>query len=134
MPRKTIMCVDDEQVVLTSLISQLNNAFGNRYYYEGFTDPEDAYQFIDETYAEGLNIDLIICDWLMPVMRGDEFLVRVHRRFPDVRSIMLSGQADPESVQRAYNEARMLKFIPKPWDKDLLLGEVENALNTPVSV
>jgi DNA-binding NtrC family response regulator len=133
MNRKTIICVDDEQTVLKTLIAQLNNGFGSKYYYEGFTDAEEAFDFINETYADGGQIDLIVCDWLMPRIRGDEFLVRVHRRFPDVRSIMLSGQADPDSVNRAYNEARMLKFLAKPWDMDILLREVENALTAPAA-
>ena len=129
MPKKTIMCVDDEKVVLTSLIGQLNQTFGNKYIYEGFTSPEEAWEFIDEQYSEGLSVDLIVCDWLMPRMRGDEFMIRVHKRFPDVAMIMLSGQADQDSVERAKSEANMYKFIAKPWDKDELMGEIEQAMS-----
>jgi CheY-like chemotaxis protein len=129
MAKKIIMCVDDEKVVLTSLVGQLNNTFGNKFSYEQFTSPEEAWEFIDEVYSEGLNVDLIICDWLMPRMRGDEFMIRVHKRFPDVRMIMLSGQADADSVERARSEAKMYKFVAKPWDKDELMNEVRSALN-----
>ncbi len=133
MPKKTILCVDDEKVVLTSLIGQLNNTYGNQYIYEGFTSAEEAWEYIDELYAEGQTVDLIICDWLMPRVRGDEFMIRVHKRFPTVRLIMLSGQADQESVERARKEANLYKFVSKPWDKDELMREVYNAINTPVT-
>jgi DNA-binding NtrC family response regulator len=128
MAKKIIMCVDDEKVVLTSLIGQLNNTFGNRFLYEAFTGAEEAWEYIDEIYADGQTVHLIICDWLMPRIRGDEFMIRVHKRFPEVKMIMLSGQADQDSVERAKNEANLLKFIAKPWDKNELMGEVESAL------
>ena len=128
MPKRTILCVDDEKVVLTSLIGQLNNTFSNQFNYEGFTSAEEAWEFIDELYADGQEVDLIICDWLMPRVRGDEFMIRVHKRFPVVQLIMLSGQADKDSVDRAKAEANLFKFMAKPWDKDELMKEVQEAL------
>lgn len=128
MPKKRILCVDDEKVVLNTLMGQLYQAFGHRYLYESFTSPEEAEEFIDEVYAEGENVDLIICDWLMPRLKGDEFLVRVHKRFPEVALIMLSGQANPEAIERAQKEAHILAFVSKPWDKDQLMQLVQQAL------
>jgi CheY-like chemotaxis protein len=129
MPKKIIMCVDDEKVVLTSLMGQLNNTFGNKYTYESFTSAEEAWEYIDELYSDGLTVDLIICDWLMPRVRGDEFMIRVHKRFPTVQMIMLSGQADQDSVEKAKAEANLFKFMAKPWDKEELMNEVVSALN-----
>jgi DNA-binding NtrC family response regulator len=111
----------------------LNNTYGNQYIYEGFTSAEEAWEYIDELYAEGQTVDLIICDWLMPRVRGDEFMIRVHKRFPTVQLIMLSGQADQESVERAKKEANLYKFVAKPWDKDELMREVHNAINNPTT-
>lgn len=130
MAKKIIMCVDDEKVVLTSLVSQLKHTFGRDFQYESFMSAEDAWEFIDELYAEGLMVDLIICDWLMPRVRGDEFMVRVHKRFPHVPMIMLSGQADQSSVERAKREANLFKFVAKPWVKEELMDEVTKALAT----
>lgn len=126
--KKTIICVDDEQIVLTSLISQLKRTFGKEFEYEGFLSAEEAWEYIDELFAEGLTTDLIICDWLMPEVKGDEFLIRVHRRFPEVRMIMLSGHADAHAVERAKNEASLFKFIAKPWMKEDLMDQIKCAL------
>ncbi|MCS7188700.1 MAG: response regulator [Bacteroidia bacterium] len=128
MPKKRILCVDDEKVVLNTLMGQLYQTFGNRYLYESFTSAEEAEEFIDEVYAEGENVDLIICDWLMPRIKGDEFLVRVHKRFPQVSLIMLSGHANPEAIERAQQEAHILAFVSKPWDKDELMNLIQQAL------
>lgn len=127
------MCVDDEQVVLTSLISQLNNTFGDRFEYESFQSAEEGWEFIDEMFAEGEEIDLIICDWLMPRVRGDEFLIKVHKRYPDVPMIMLSGQADENAVERAKREAKLFKFVAKPWVKEDLMEVVANALGIRIA-
>jgi DNA-binding NtrC family response regulator len=123
------MCVDDEKVVLTSLISQLKSTFGRQFEYESFMSAEDAWEFIDEVFAEGEEVDLIICDWLMPRVRGDEFMVRVHKRFPNLPMIMLSGQADQNAVDRARSEANLFNFVAKPWVKEELMDEVRRALN-----
>jgi DNA-binding NtrC family response regulator len=128
MPKKLILCVDDEKVVLNTLMAQLTQTFGNRYSYESFTSAEEAEEFIDEVYAEGSDVNVIVCDWLMPRIKGDEFLVRVHKRFPKVALIMLSGQASPEAIERAQKEANILAFVQKPWDKDYLMGLIQKAL------
>lgn len=126
--RKIILCVDDEKVVLTSLIGQLNNAFGTQYAYEGFTSPEEALEYLDELQEEGQQPDLIISDWLMPKLRGDEFLIQARGRFPKTRMMMLSGHADTVSVERAMSEAGLFRFVAKPWDKEELMREVELAI------
>ena len=128
MDEKIIMCVDDEKVVLTSLVSQLKNSFGDEFEYETFMSADDGWDFIDEIFAEGGDIELIICDWLMPRVRGDEFLIRVHQRFPDVPMIMLSGQADETAVERAKNEANLFRFVAKPWVKEELMQVVRQAM------
>jgi DNA-binding NtrC family response regulator len=111
-------------------MAQLTQTFGNRYSYEAFTSAEEAEEYIDEVYAEGSDVHLIICDWLMPRIKGDEFLIRVHKRFPQVALIMLSGQASPEAVERAQKEAHILSFVQKPWDKDYLMNLVQKALES----
>lgn len=128
MPKKLILCVDDEKVVLNTLMGQFYQTFGSRYNYECFASAEEAEEYIDEVYAEGGDVHLIVCDWLMPRIKGDEFLVRVHKRFPQVALIMLSGQASPEAIERAQKGANILAFLSKPWDKDQLMDLVQKAL------
>ena len=130
MKKPTILCVDDEQIVLTSLIGQLNNFLGPQFNYEGFTDAGEALEFLQELQIEGSIPSLIISDWLMPKMRGDEFLIKVHKQYPAIQLIMLSGQADEECIVRAKKEANLFKFVSKPWDKNELIGDIKRALET----
>ena len=55
--------------------------------------------------AAGVTVPVVISDHIMPGMKGDEFLVRVHALLPDTRTILLTGQAGVEAVGRAINGA-----------------------------
>jgi response regulator RpfG family c-di-GMP phosphodiesterase len=84
----------------------------------------DALELIEELSDNGHSIVLIVSDWLMPGMRGDEFLIKIHHKFPEVIKIMLSGQADEDAIERAFTQANLYKCIKKPWSEDELVGGI----------
>ena len=75
---------------------------------------EEALELLDELAEQGHSLLVIVSDLLMPGMKGDEFLVQAHQRFPSVVKIMLSGQAEPAAVERARREAGLHEFLAKP--------------------
>lgn len=127
MKRKLILCVDDEKVVLNSLVQQLQYGLGNSYLYEIAESAEEAWEIIEEVQNE-IEMVLIISDWLMPGMKGDEFLVVLHQKFPSVITMMLTGQADENAVKNAKNHANLYACLRKPWDKDDLIQNIKKAL------
>ena len=129
MSKPIILCVDDEKVVLKSLKTQLKSAFGNAYVYEMAESPADALELIDELNDDEISLILIVSDWLMPGMKGDEFLVRVHQKFPNIVKIMLTGQADEVAVNRAFHEANLHRCLPKPWSESELIDTIKTALS-----
>ncbi|MEG3862422.1 response regulator [Microcoleus sp. herbarium12] len=129
MSKPIILCVDDEKVVLKSLKAQLKSAFGNAYLYEIAESPADALELIDEFTEDAISIILIVSDWLMPGMKGDEFLIRVHQKFPKIVKIMLTGQADELAVNRAFNEANLHRCLQKPWSESELIETIKTALS-----
>ena len=70
-----IVCVDDEKFILDSLKTQLKSAFGDLYNYEIAESAVDALELIEELSDEGHSIVVIVSDWLMPGMKGDELLI-----------------------------------------------------------
>ncbi len=129
MSKPIILCVDDEKVVLKSLKAQLKSAFGNAYIYEMAETPADALELIDELNDDEIPILLIVSDWLMPGMKGDEFLIRVHQKFPKIVKIMLTGQADEKAVNRAFEEANLHRCLQKPWSESELIETIKTALS-----
>ncbi len=131
MTEAAIICVDDESVILESLQEQIGRHFGEKFVYEAAESGEEALEIIDELYEDGVKIVLIVSDWLMPGMRGDELLVRIHKQFGDeVRTIMLSGQADELAVERAKEEANLFRFLAKPWREEELIEVLSAALES----
>lgn len=123
-----IVCVDDEKVILDSLKTQLKSAFGNSYTYEMAENGIDALELIEELHEDGQCIVVIVSDWLMPGMKGDELLIHIHNKFPDVIKIMLSGQADEAAINHAFSQANLYKFVKKPWSESELVEDISEAI------
>lgn len=128
MTKPVILCVDDEKFVLDSLKRQLRSSFGNAYCYEVAQDAEEALELIQELSTEAIMIIIIVSDWLMPGMRGDEFLIRVHRQLPHIIKILLTGQADEVAIERARVEANLYRCLHKPWSQEELVETIQSAL------
>jgi DNA-binding NtrC family response regulator len=128
MSNSAILCVDDEMMILESLREQLQRHFGDRYLYEVAEGVEEAWQVIEELYAEGIRLLVIVSDWLMPGVKGDEFLIAVHKRYPEIVTVMLTGQADEAALERVRIEANLYACLRKPWTKEELVQIIETAL------
>ncbi len=128
MSKPVILCVDDEKVILHSLKTQLKAAFGDTYIYEIAEDGNDALELINELNQDETTIILIVSDWLMPGMKGDELLIRVHEQFPRVIKILLTGQADPQAIIRAQEQANLHCCLSKPWSEAELLATIKSGL------
>lgn len=126
--RPVIICVDDEKVILDSLKTQLKSAFGALYHYEMAESATDALELIEELSDTGHCIVVIVSDWLMPGMKGDEFLIHIENKFPAIVKIMLSGQADEAAVERAFTHANLYKLLKKPWSEAELVACVCEAI------
>ncbi len=130
MGKNFILCLDDEPTILTSLKGQLKRNFGSSYAYEFAESPEEALELIEELTHEDVDILLIVSDWLMPGMKGDEFLIKVHQKFPKIVKIMLTGQADRNAIKRATQEANLYKCIDKPWTEEELVNAIKSGINS----
>lgn len=128
MPKPVILCVDDEPVVLDSLKIQLKNAFRDTYGYEMAESSDEAWEILEELSKDNTNVVVIVSDWLMPGMKGDEFLIKVHQKFPNVLKIMLTGQADMEAIQQAIEQANLYRCLSKPWNSEELIATIESGL------
>ena len=65
----------------------------------------------------------------MPGIRGDEFLVRVHKKFPNIVKVMLTGQATPEAIERTTIEADLHRCLHKPWKESDLIETIDSGLS-----
>lgn len=118
-PGRTLLLVDDEENIVSSLVRLLRR---------------DGYNVL-KAYSgrEGLEllahneVGVIISDQRMPEMMGVEFLGKVKELYPDTVRIMLSGYTELDSVTDAINRGSIYKFLTKPWEDDLLRANVDEA-------
>jgi PAS domain S-box-containing protein len=132
MPKPTILCVDDELLILDSLKRLLRKALGKDYLIEVAGDGQEALELTNELIEEGYEICVTIADYIMPKIKGDELLRRIHEISPKTIKIMLTGQADIDAVGNAIKYANLYRYIPKPWHNDDLALTVKEAINSYV--
>ena len=126
MKKPVIVCIDDEPDVLNSLKIELKKAIGDRCIIETAEGGADALELLADLQADEYEIALVLSDYIMPDIKGDELLRRIHERSPDTLTIMLTGQADLEALSNAIKYAKLYRYIPKPWqNEDLKLTVVE---------
>ncbi|HEX5163094.1 MAG TPA: response regulator, partial [Steroidobacteraceae bacterium] len=69
--------------------------------------------------------EVVVTDMRMPGMSGAELLEVVQREYPDTIRLILSGQAETESVMKALGVSH--QFLSKPCDADILQGTIARA-------
>jgi PAS domain S-box-containing protein len=125
MNRMTILCVDDEINILITLRSQLMRCFPD-YAIEIAESGEEALTLVEELLSNGIEIPLVIADQIMPNMQGDQFLIELHARHPEILKVMLTGQASAEAIANVVNRGNLYRFMSKPWSEvDLKLTVTE---------
>jgi DNA-binding NtrC family response regulator len=117
----TIVIVDDEDMVLTSLNSFLD--LETDYDVKTFVSVNKALEYIKTG-----RVNLVVSDYLMPEMDGISFLAKVREIKPEVPRIILTGYADKENAIKAINNVGLFQYIEKPWDNDDLLIILRNGL------
>ncbi len=130
MPTKAILCVDDEQIVLRSLQSQILTHFGDDYLCEVAESAAEAMELLEELQADGVEVLMIVSDWLMPRVQGDEFLIQVHQTFPNIVTVLLTGRADDHAICRAQAQANLFQYLRKPWDETTLVTLLQSGLES----
>ncbi len=126
MKKPVIVCIDDEPDVLNSLKIELKKAIGDRCIIETAQGGEDALELLADLQADEHEIALVVSDYIMPDIKGDELLQIIHERSPHTLKIMLTGQADLDAIGHAIKYAKLYRYIPKPWqNEDLKLTVVE---------
>lgn len=126
---RAILCVDDEAIIVMSLKQELRSHYQDRFIYETALNATEAMEIIDELAADGITVITIISDWLMPGVKGDEFIERVHERYPDIKAIIITGHADQSSLDRLKENGKLSAVLRKPWASRDLIEAVDSCVN-----
>ncbi|MDY0165210.1 MAG: response regulator [Thermoguttaceae bacterium] len=115
-----VLLVDDDQNLLHGLVRALR-----RQPFQLFTarSGEEAMAVI-----KARPIDVLVTDYKMPGMSGNELLAWVTRNAPEIMRIVLTGHATTEAVIRAVNEGDVFQYFTKPCREVDLAMAIHNAV------
>ena len=127
MNKLEILLVDDEAIILLSLKMELKRRY-KQYTIHTVLNAELA---LDMLAQKGDKIALVISDWLLPGIKGDELLIHVNTHYPEIKKILVTGQAPDDVLSGIIELAGLDSCISKPWNSnelfsflDPLLGKV----------
>ena len=128
LPRRYIICVDDDRALLEGLTQQLEAAFAGTHEVEGAESAQEAIHLIEELCGAGCIVEMVVSDQVMPGMKGDELLSVLHEKYPEMITVMLTGQAGLDSAIHAINHAGLSRYLVKPWNDDEFLMTIRELL------
>ena len=129
METLNIICVDDQQEVLDSVMRDLR-PLTTHVRLEEASSVADCLQLIDQIDDDGDHVAIVISDQVMPGETGTELLGKVaaDRRFSKTRKVLLTGQATHADTINAINDGHIDNYIEKPWQPEKLLATVKRLL------
>jgi CheY-like chemotaxis protein len=114
---KRVLCVDDDSTIL-----QLRRLFLDAAGYSVLTAASGSEAL--ELLAERVDVDLVLLDYLMPGMNGDELAGKLRDRYPGLRLIAVSavGQLPPTLLNAVDSH------VQKGQDPEVLLSVMSTVL------
>lgn len=118
-PKARILCVDDEEVILSSFRKIL---VLDGYSVDTVETGQEALGLIQKHHY-----DFVFTDLKMPMMDGVEVTKAVKHMRPDIDVIIITGYASVETAVETMKYGAM-DYVQKPFTEDELLAFVKNAL------
>lgn len=116
---KKILIVDDS-MLLRRLVKKVLNSMG----YMDVVEVENGLEALNE--LKKAPFDLVICDYNMPHMRGDELFVQMKEdeRLKDISFIMLTANRDEDGLREQVGD-QTIKIILKPIKPETLKEKMQ---------
>ncbi len=118
--KKRIMVVDDDELMCRSIVRHLKK---KPYEVNYETSAIEAGKKIGEK-----DFDILISDYRMPGVDGIELIRKFKHFHPEGEALLVTGVMDFNLAVSAVNEGIVYKFVTKPFEVNLLLEFVNDAL------
>ncbi len=87
---------------------------------------EDGQQVLERLKTQ--HFDLILLDIKMPKVSGLQVMSKIHNHYPDIKTIILSGEASFENSRIAFRMGA-IDFLNKPYNPSELIGLIQQISN-----
>lgn len=129
MKKIKVLIVDDASFMRDIVRKGVRSSF------PGFILKEAADGSQAKSILKQEDFDLILCDWEMPKMTGEELLawIRTESRKPDTPFVMITSRGEKEHVVKAV-ELKANNYIVKPFTNEKLTDVVTRQLTQSLGV
>lgn len=125
--RELILIVDDEPQI-TELAAEMLAEEGYR-----VIQAKDGFQALKIYQQLGPQIGLVILDFFLPIMDGDAVFDELRALNPNVSVVLSSGFAEQNKLGAMLAQG-LRGFIPKPYTREKLLGQVRSTFDSARAV
>jgi len=123
--REAILCIDDESIILMSLVSDIKDHFGENIIYRASSDPAEVLDIVKSLIADGIDTITVVSDWLMPGKKGDELITEISVLFPNIRCVIITGHGKSSAMDKVRENPFICEIVDKPWRPDHLMKVIE---------
>lgn len=124
-----LICVDDQQEVLDSIVRDLRPLTG-KIRLEEASDEADCLSLLNQLHEDGEEVAIILTDRVMPYGSGLELLAAIAAdpRFANTRRVVLTALPQDDESQQAMDAGLIHAYLEKPWHQQELIRTLEEQL------
>jgi thioredoxin reductase (NADPH) len=115
-PRPVIVTVDDDPSVSRAVARDLRRRYGERNRIVRAESGADALDALRQIKLRGEEVAVILADYRMPGMNGNEFLEQAMDVYPYAKRVLLTAYQDTGAAIDAINRVDLDYYLLKPWD------------------
>jgi len=105
--KRTVLFVDDDEIVLQSLERGLLDESYNKLFVKSCNEALEILQREE--------VHVIVTDMRMPEMTGLELLRTIRKDYPHIIGMVLSGYEQDATLMKAADQGEIFRVITKPW-------------------
>jgi nitrogen-specific signal transduction histidine kinase/CheY-like chemotaxis protein len=120
-----ILLVDDEEVIRKNTAKLLRDFSHSVITAENGLDALGIIRNTDNKF------DIVILDWIMPKMNGDETLRIIRSLYPDLKVLVSSGFGTDKKLLESAAAYSKVFFLAKPYTPEEILEVISEMQNTP---
>lgn len=121
----SLIVVDDDPFIIQMLGFQLKKLVQiPDITFEYFTNPEEAFEGMENMLKNNINPVMLITDYQMPEMSGAELIRKSKALHPELSCVLLTGYANAIQVDDLVNDEMLDGFISKPWSEEDLTSTI----------